>query len=105
MRAVMNLLGNAIKFTPIGGNVSVSVTNEKDKVVISVSDEGPGIPANMLQRVFERSCHTESPEGGLGLGLYIALKVIKAHGGDIWIERSTSKGSIFSFSLLKQLPN
>jgi signal transduction histidine kinase len=100
-RTLMNLLSNAIRFTPASGKVRVSLADQQDRVVISISDEGPGIPADMTREIFERSCRIDSSEGGLGLGLYIAVRVIKAHGGSIWVESSTREGSIFSFSLLK----
>lgn len=101
MRTMLNLLDNAVKYTPAGGHLSVSLTEEPDKVVISISDEGPGIPAKMCQKIFEPYCKLDKEKEGHGLGLHIAQKIIEAHGGRIWVEVASPKGSTFSFTLPK----
>jgi len=94
-QALSNLIGNALKFTPQGGKVSIVTRDEASgKLVIEVSDTGIGIPANALSRIFspfEQGDPSIHPRyGGLGLGLSIARTLIKAHGGTLEVE---SEGS------------
>ena len=83
-RAISNLVDNAVKY---GGNTAVSLTPEGDRVVITVEDEGPGIPRSEREKVFEPFYRIESsrdPEtGGVGLGLSVTRSIIWEHGGDI----------------------
>ncbi|HZY56677.1 MAG TPA: HAMP domain-containing sensor histidine kinase [Rubrobacteraceae bacterium] len=91
------LLDNAIKYTPEGGTVAVSVGQENGWAKLEVSDTGIGIPADELPRVFERF-HRVDParaEGGVGLGLSIARQIARAHGGEIEAESEPGEGSIF----------
>lgn len=104
---VLNLVHNAIKFTPAGGKVTVSATLGDEVVVVSVSDTGSGIPADDLSRIFERFYKTDRARtgGGTGLGLAIAKHIIHAHNGQIWAESVEGRGSTFSFTLpLVNLP-
>ena len=100
-QVVLNLIHNAIKFTPPGGQVSVNAKTEVDHLIISVADTGVGIPADDLPRVFERFYKADRARagGGTGLGLAIAKHIIEAHQGRIWVESVEGKGSTFSLSL------
>jgi len=100
-QVVTNLVHNAIKFTPQGGEVVVAAQLVGDEVVISVRDTGIGIPAQDLPRIFERFYKADRARsgGGTGLGLAIAKHVVQAHGGRIWAESVEGEGSAFYFSL------
>jgi two-component system phosphate regulon sensor histidine kinase PhoR len=100
---LMNLLHNAIKFSPSGGAVTVTSDERPGDVVISVADGGMGIPRKDQARVFERFYKVDRARqrglGGTGLGLSIARHIVEAHGGRIWLESSVGRGSTFSFSI------
>jgi two-component system phosphate regulon sensor histidine kinase PhoR len=100
-QVVTNLVHNAIKFTPSGGEVMVSAAAGEGEVVVSVHDTGVGIPANDLPRIFERfykADHARSGRG-TGLGLAIAKHIVQGHSGRIWAESIEGRGSTFHFSL------
>jgi signal transduction histidine kinase len=98
-----NLIGNAVKFTPAGGVVSLETRVEGDRVVLSVSDTGVGIPAEDLPSIFDR--FFRSPESvrmaipGTGLGLSIARRLVELQGGDITVTSSVGTGTTFTFTL------
>lgn len=98
-----NLVGNAIKYSPNGGEVRISGTVHDDKVCVSVTDQGVGIPYDELERIFERFYRIDDAltrkTQGTGLGLYLANAIIEAHGGDIWAEGKPGEGATFTFSL------
>jgi signal transduction histidine kinase len=96
-----NLLGNAVKFTPRGGSITVRLESERDAVVCSVRDTGRGIPAEHQQTIFEWGCRVASATDprGLGLGLAIAKGIVEAHGGRIWVESQGQGASTFRFTL------
>jgi two-component system, OmpR family, phosphate regulon sensor histidine kinase PhoR len=100
-QVVTNLVHNAIKFTPVGGQVSVSGSASESEVVISVTDTGIGIAEGDLSRIFERFYKTDRSRavGGTGLGLAISKHIVQAHAGRIWAESREGKGSTFYFSL------
>jgi len=104
-QVVVNLVHNAVKFSPDGGDVVVRAQPVGDEVVTSVEDHGVGIPRAARDRVFERFYKIDRarlrPEvgGGTGLGLAIARHVIEQHGGRIWVESEEGRGSTFSFAL------
>jgi two-component system phosphate regulon sensor histidine kinase PhoR len=95
-QVLINLIHNAIKFTPEGGSVTVSAKSEGNSVVISVADNGVDLP-----HVFERFYKVDKARSGegTGLGLAIAKHIIRAHGGEIWVESEFEQGSTFSFRL------
>jgi two-component system, OmpR family, sensor kinase len=98
------LLDNAVRYTPEGGNVTVGVREDGDRVALEVSDTGVGIPEDQLPLIFERF-HRADPsrsEGGAGLGLSIARQIAEAHGGQIRVESTPGKGSTFTLLLPKR---
>jgi signal transduction histidine kinase len=101
--ALNNLLDNAIKFTPTGGHIEVSVRSRDNAVAVSVTDSGIGIPKGEADQIFERFHQVEShltrSQGGMGLGLSIARGMIQLHGGRIWVESTEGHGSTFTFIL------
>jgi signal transduction histidine kinase len=98
-----NLLSNAIKYSPEGGEIQLRAWDEDDRVVLSVRDQGVGIPSSQLDEVFGLFYQTEDPvsrrTGGMGLGLYISREIIIRHGGRIWVESAAGQGSTFYVSL------
>ncbi len=100
-QVVMNLIHNAIKFTPAGGSIDLRAEIMEDLVIVIVKDTGAGIPATDLPRIFERFYKSDRARsgGGTGLGLAIAKHVIQAHGGEIWAESAEGEGSTFYFTL------
>ncbi len=100
-QVLVNLLHNAIKFTPPSGRVTISTRVEGDSILVSVADTGVGIPADDLPRIFERFYKADKARagGGTGLGLAIAKHIVEAHGGRIWAESIEGKGSTFTFTL------
>lgn len=100
-RLLSNLVSNSIKFSPDGGKVTMSASQNHEFVVISVSDEGSGIPAEKLEHVFERFLQADrsNQKTGSGLGLAICKAIAEVHGGKIWVESEKGKGSIFSVEL------
>lgn len=100
-RALANLLTNALKYSPLGSDVLVSAEVADGEAVVSVLDNGKGIAPEDLPHLFERFFRSreQRESGGLGLGLYIAKKLVEAHGGRIWAEGEPGKGSRFSFTL------
>ncbi|MGA9769978.1 MAG: ATP-binding protein, partial [Blastocatellia bacterium] len=104
-RLIMNLLDNAIKYTPSGGSVSVKLANEQTAIKIIVSDTGMGIPAEAAAHVFERFYRADKArsraDGGSGLGLAIARWVAETHKGSIDLVSISGKGSKFIVSLPK----
>ncbi len=103
-QVVLNLVGNAIKFTPEGGEVWLRADTVDEVVRVEVGDTGPGIPVEDHERIFLEfeQARTESgvdkPEG-TGLGLALAKKFVEMHGGKIWVESEVGKGSRFFFTL------
>jgi two-component system phosphate regulon sensor histidine kinase PhoR len=100
-RVAVNLIHNALKFTPAGGSVSVCAAVDAASVVVRVSDTGSGISREDRQRVFERFYKVDRARdsSGTGLGLAIVKHTIEAHGGAVAVESEEGFGSTFSFSL------
>lgn len=104
---ILNLVHNAIKFTPPEGQITVSARTVSDAVIIAVADTGIGIPAEDIPRIFERFYKADRARsgGGTGLGLAIAKHTVLAHNGRIWVESTEGVGSTFFFTLpLVHLP-
>ncbi|PFG05434.1 two-component system histidine kinase PnpS [Bacillus sp. es.034] len=101
----INLISNAIAYTPRGGNVSVKVQDDQDKVYVKVKDNGMGISQEELPRIFERFYRVDKARsrnsGGTGLGLAIVKHIIEAHEGDIEVESELEKGTTFTVTLNK----
>lgn len=100
LQVLVNLLGNAIKFTPPGGKVVVTIECIREELRFAVADTGQGIPSDKLEAVFERFLQvTENDRRGVGLGLYISKCIVQGHGGRIWAESTPGEGSTFCFTL------
>jgi signal transduction histidine kinase len=101
--AVSNLIKNSLTFTNEGGHVFVAAEQVPGYIKITVIDDGIGIPASSLSRIFERFYQVEShltrKHGGMGLGLSVAKVMVELHGGRIWVESVESKGSQFTILL------
>ncbi|MEP7064542.1 MAG: ATP-binding protein [Gemmatimonadota bacterium] len=100
-QALGNLIGNALKFTPSGGEIEVSAEARADGVRLSVSDSGPGIPDDDVPHIFDRfwTAHRNSRVRGTGMGLAIVRGIVEAHGGRVWAERNSRGGAIFILQL------
>ncbi len=105
-RALTNLIDNALKFTPSGGRIGVDASNGDGSVLIRVVDNGPGIPARDLPRIFDRFYQGENGGGrhGLGLGLTFCRAALRAMGGEATVESEEAKGSVFKLSLPQSKP-
>jgi len=102
-RVLDNLLGNAIKFTPAGGTITVRMWQEREQIVLEVSDTGIGIPADQLERIFERFYQVDGSikrrYGGAGLGLALVKEITEAFGGQVKVTSQVGKGSTFTVTL------
>jgi two-component system phosphate regulon sensor histidine kinase PhoR len=100
-QVLVNLLDNALKFTPEGGHIKISASAKGQAVEISVSDTGTGIPAEHLPHIFERFYKVDRSrrDQGIGLGLAIAKHIVLAHGGELRVESQEGRGSTFSFTV------
>jgi PAS domain S-box-containing protein len=103
VQTLVNLLGNAIKFSPHGAEIEVAVTGDGELADFRVSDHGRGIPSDQLETVFERFRQVDGSDarekGGTGLGLAIARGIVEQHGGRIWAESGEGDGTTFHFTL------
>lgn len=101
-QVISNIVGNAIKFTPSGGEIRISVTEVIDEVVFEVKDNGPGISYEHLKKIFHKNYQVQDNPSGTGLGLYIAKTIVDAHHGKIWADSVPGKGTAFYFSIPRQ---
>ena len=99
-QVLANLIGNALKFTPAGGQVSVEARAEEDAIMIAVTDSGPGMSSDEVERVFDPYWQAQRTASlGSGLGLKIAKAIVEAHGGSIQVESAPGMGTTFRFRL------
>jgi NtrC-family two-component system sensor histidine kinase KinB len=100
-RVLVNLVDNAIKYSPRGGQVRVVASRQEGFFAFSVSDQGPGIPPQYHWRIFDKFARVQyaGAPTGLGLGLAFCRLAVEAHGGRIWVESAPGQGSTFSFTL------
>ncbi|MBD2335618.1 PAS domain-containing protein [Calothrix sp. FACHB-156] len=105
MQTLLNLIGNAIKFSPANSTVMLSVEDLSDRILFKVQDQGRGIPHDMLETIFGRFQQVDASDsrqkGGTGLGLAICRGIVQQHGGTIWAESVLGEGSIFYFTIPK----
>lgn len=103
VQVLINLISNAIKYSPQGGTVTVKARREENEVLISVHDEGIGIPEENQEKIFTKFYRVDSSDhreiGGTGLGLSICKEIIELHGGKIRVESHEGEGTRFTFSL------
>jgi heavy metal sensor kinase len=106
-RMLSNLLDNAIKYTPPGGTVTASISEDDVQVIISVKDTGCGISPSDIPHIFERfyRCDQSRSQAGIGLGLSLARAIARAHGGDIMATSTPNQGSTFTVTLPKSFPS
>jgi len=97
----VNLLENAVKYTPPGTPIEISGAKLDGRVRVDVADRGPGVPAGEERRIFDKFYRVagEGPVSGVGLGLTICRGIITAHGGRIWVENRPGGGALFRFTL------
>ncbi len=101
-----NLIGNAVKYSPQGSRVQVTVIGDDNRVSIAVSDEGPGIPPSLQRRIFRpftRGPSEHEEIEGIGLGLYVSKRILEAHGGSIGVTSSGGRGATFEATLPRGL--
>ena len=103
VQVVINLLDNAVKYTPEGTAIRIDTAAEDGNVVVRIADEGPGIPDDQKQRIFDLFYSSGNPTGdsrrGLGIGLALCRSIIKAHGGSISVSDNEPHGAVFEFAL------
>jgi two-component system phosphate regulon sensor histidine kinase PhoR len=102
-QALLNLVSNAIKYSPEGGAITLIGMRSGEDVLLKVSDEGQGIPSDLREKIFERFYRVDNTDrrmaGGTGLGLALVREIVQAHGGTVWAEGNVGKGSTFVISL------
>ncbi|WP_026568076.1 cell wall metabolism sensor histidine kinase WalK [Bacillus sp. UNC41MFS5] len=102
-QVLYNIISNALKYSPEGGQVTFSMKEMDDKIIVSISDQGVGIPKENIKNIFDRFYRVDKARtrklGGTGLGLAIAKEMVNAHGGAIWATSEEGKGTRISFSL------
>ncbi|WP_302184688.1 sensor histidine kinase [Planktothrix pseudagardhii] len=107
IQTLVNLVSNAIKFSPAKATVTLSAQDQADQVLFQIQDQGRGIPADKLETIFGRFQQVDASDsrqkGGTGLGLAICQSIVQQHGGKIWAESVVGAGSKFYFTLPKQL--
>jgi PAS domain S-box-containing protein len=103
IQVLSNLLGNAMKFSPDRGTITIAAQSGPEDLLVAVSDEGPGIPPDVMEHVFES--YFTTGRTGTGLGLYIARGIVEAHGGRIWATSELGHGAKFHFTIPRSVPS
>ena len=99
-QVLVNLLENAIKYTPSSSPIDLSARAEDQKVIVVVADRGPGLPLGEEERIFDKFYRVHPTDsGGVGLGLTICRAIVEAHGGRIWAANRPGGGAVFNFTL------
>jgi signal transduction histidine kinase len=98
-QVVRNLAENAAKYSPNGGTITLGVAVTGPQMIVSVSDEGPGIPPEQQVQIFQRFHRASTGTQGMGLGLYLCQRLVEAHGGRIWVESVPGQGATFRFTM------
>jgi signal transduction histidine kinase len=102
-RLILNILDNAVRYAPSNSAIRIALDRAANQYVISISDDGPGIPAEVQPRIFERFYRVDAarsrPDGGAGLGLALARWIARVHGGEVTLASSSSLGSTFVITL------
>jgi signal transduction histidine kinase len=97
------LISNAIKYSPDGGDITITCEENESFVTVTVTDNGIGIPTESLSKVFDRFFRMQTKQneniGGIGLGLYITSQIIRKHGGSITVRSNEGHGSVFCFTI------
>ena len=103
VQVIINLVDNAIKYTPAGSHIAISTRRERGNAVVSVADDGPGISDEEKERVFQMFYTGSNPiadsRRSLGLGLNLCKSIITAHGGDIRVADNRPRGTVFTFTV------
>jgi signal transduction histidine kinase len=103
LQVFSNLIGNAIKFTPEGGVITVIAKTSSNRILFSISDTGRGISEEELPHIFDRFWQPrKETKRGLGLGLFICKGIIDGHGGHLWVQSRQKRGTTFYFELPKR---
>ena len=102
-QVLINLINNAVKFTPDGGSIALGVERVKDKVYVSVENSGPGIKEEDINHIWDRFYKSDKSRSadrtGMGLGLYIVKRIVTMHGEKITVKSEPEKSTVFTFSL------
>jgi len=102
-QVINNLVANALKYTPAGGAVQIAAHQRDKELLISVHDNGPGIPRDKWDHIFDRFSQVMDPDvsevAGVGLGLYIVARIVESHGGTVWVDSKVGEGTAFFVAL------
>jgi len=98
-QVISNLLQNAIKFSPSGGEITVTIHGSESEVQCAVTDQGPGLPDGDMGIIFQKYIQSVGRDSGVGLGLYVCKTIVEAHNGSIWAENNPGGGALFIFKI------
>jgi signal transduction histidine kinase len=101
-QVLLNLLSNASRHTPPRSHIVVRAVDKRGAVQVDVVDDGPGMPRERLARLFDPTVRPAGQNGGAGLGLLIAQRLVRLHGGEIWAQSAPGQGSQFAFTIPRQ---